>query len=318
MVMLERQEYCGDVINFKTEGRTFRNKARRKLPKEKHTVFPDVHEPIISREDFHLAQEKRSAKTKRQQSKTKRNIFSGLLRCADCGALLGFHTNSVNKDIHYYNCQNNNSAKRRCKSTHYVRADFLEQVIKKEINCLVRFAKRDEETFAKMVMESVGDNTARDKQALEAQISRLEARDKELDKLFKRTYEDAALGQFSEERLIKLATGYEKEQASLTGQIEAAKARLTELEESRLNLSTFMELVRKHSNIRRLTSEILHSFIDHIKVYQAEKVDGQYLQRIDVFYNCIGEFKLPDIETVKKPSETTLQTRKGAVSKASE
>jgi len=308
--ILGKREYCGDVVNFKTESRSFRNKSRRRVPEDKRMVFEDVHEPIITRDVFRMAQEK-LAGAKRRISKTRRNIFSGLLRCADCGATLGFHINTTNPEITYYNCQNNNKARRTCESTHYVRADFLEQVVLKEISSLVRFAARDERRFAELVMQSLGDSAAQDRRALEAQLQRLERRDKELDVLFKRIYEDSALDRLPRESMFKLASDYAAEQEALDAQISSLQKTLRELSECETDLTAFIALVRKHSRIRKLTTEILHSFIDHIKVYQAVKVNGRWQQRIDVFYNCVGNFHVPDEKASAKSRDTTLLTRKG-------
>ena len=129
--------------------------------------------------------------------------------------------------------------------------------------------------------------------------------------LFKRIYEDSALNNLSRERMFKLAAEYEAEQEAIDKQIAAAQSTMKELAERETDLTTFVNLVRKHSRIRKLTPEILHSFIDHIKVYQAQKVDGRWQQRIDIFYNCIGSFTVPAEEAPANHCETTLLTRKG-------
>ena len=310
LAILAKREYCGDVVNFKTESRSFRNKSRKRVAEDKWMVFEDMHEPIITRDVFRLAQDKLSG-AKRRTSKKRRNIFSGLLRCADCGGNLGFHANTTNPEITYYNCQNNNTTRRTCESTHYVRADFLEQIVLKEISRLVAFARRNEERFAKLVMEALGDIAAQDRKALEAQLQRQEARSKELDVLFKRIYEDSALNSLPRERMFKLAADYGAEQDALDREIVAVQNTLRELTERETDLTAFVELVRKHSRIRKLTPEILNSFIDFIKVYQAVKVDGRWHQKIDIFYNCIGDFQAPSEDTPDKHCETTLLTRKG-------
>jgi len=129
--------------------------------------------------------------------------------------------------------------------------------------------------------------------------------------LFKRIYEDSALGQLPQDRMLKLAANYESEQTELDAQIAKAQNSLNELSECEADLTTFMELVRKHLRIRRLSAEIIHSFIDHITVHQAEKTGDRWQQRIDVFYNCISNLHIPDEEAPAKSRETTLLTRKG-------
>jgi DNA invertase Pin-like site-specific DNA recombinase len=307
--ILTKREYCGDVINFKTSSLSFRDKRRRKSPASEQMVFEGVHEPIVSREDFARAQEKRK-QVKRRPARSKRNLFSGLLRCADCGTVLGFHFNTTNPEITYYNCQNNNSRHGTCPSTHYIRADFLEKVVLKDIQRLIRFAQADEEKFARTVMDSVGSDILQTQEIRQGKLNALLKRDKELDSLFKCVYEDHALGKISESRMRKLAGEYEGEQASVAEQIHSLREesrRATDMSDS---TRRFIELVRKHMNIKWLSSSILHQFIDFIKVYQAEKVDGCWVQQIDIHYNCVGEINLPDkAETPTK--QVAMTTRKG-------
>ena len=137
--ILRKQEYCGDVINFKTYSKSYKNRKRRQNPKENWMVFKDVHEAIVDRETFETVQ-KLIGKTKRRAPKTEngeKSIFSDLLYCADCGSKLWYHTNTVNKAIHFFSCSNYNKDTRgNCKTRHYVRADAIEQVVMLELKCM--------------------------------------------------------------------------------------------------------------------------------------------------------------------------------------
>ena len=93
--ILANQEYCGDVINFKTYSKSFKNKARLENPRENWRIFKDVHEPIIDRDIFERVQEL-VAKTKRRSLKKhgeEKHLLSGMLYCADCGSKLEFDIN---------------------------------------------------------------------------------------------------------------------------------------------------------------------------------------------------------------------------------
>lgn len=140
--MLTMQEYCGDLINFKTYSKSYKNKKRIANDPENIVVFRGVHEPIIDRATWEKIQEKRGKIRKRKLQDGERNIFSGLLVCADCGSNLNYHFNQGNHDIRYFNCSNYNSSRRTCSSTHYIRVDFLEQVVLGEIRRLTKFASR--------------------------------------------------------------------------------------------------------------------------------------------------------------------------------
>jgi hypothetical protein len=308
--ILTKREYCGDVVNFKTESSSFRNKARRKVPEDRQMVFEDVHEPITNREDFARVQEKRKG-VKRHPAKSGRNIFSGLLRCADCGCTLSFHFNQGNPDIAYYNCQNNNTTRKTCESTHYVRADFLERVVLEDIRRITRFAKKDEEAFARLLMASVGQSSAESKKEKERQLEMTTARIRQLDLMFKRIYEDSALGDISRERAIKFTAEYEAEQAQLAKAVMELQDELAELVERNTNLEGFSALVRKHSRIKKLTPAILNHFVDFIRVYQAERFQGCWVQRVDIFYNCVGEIFIPDEGGASADVDIRMIVRKG-------
>ena len=127
--ILSLQEYCGDILNFKTYSKSYKNKKRLENDRENWVIFKDVHEPIIERSVFEQVQQKRGKIRKRRTNEGEHNMFSGLLVCADCGSNLHFHFNQGNPEIKYFNCSNYKGNRGSCTSTHYVRVDFLEQVV---------------------------------------------------------------------------------------------------------------------------------------------------------------------------------------------
>ena len=147
--MLSVQEYCGDILNFKTYSKSYKNKKRLENDRENWAIFKDVHEPIIERAVFEQVQQKRGKMRKRQAKDGERSMFSGLLVCADCGSNLHFHFNQGNPEIKYFNCSNYKGNRGSCTSTHYIRVDFLEQVVLGEIRRLTKFASFYEDEFLK-------------------------------------------------------------------------------------------------------------------------------------------------------------------------
>ena len=150
--ILSLQEYCGDILNFKTYSKSYKNKKRLANDRENWVIFQDVHEPTIERAVFEQVQQKRGKIRKRRTHEGERNMFSGLLVCADCGHNLHFHFNQGNPDIKYFNCSNYKGNRGSCTSTHYVRVDFLEQVVLGEIRRLTKFASQFEDEFVKAVI----------------------------------------------------------------------------------------------------------------------------------------------------------------------
>ena len=204
--MLGKQEYCGDIINFKTYSKSYKNKKRFENDKENWVIFKDVHEPIIKRSVWELVQEKRGRKAKRKKVDGERNMFSGLLVCADCGSNLGFHFNQKNPDIQYFNCMGYNRGSRKiCTSTHYIRVDFLEKVVLGEIRRLTKLATQYEPQFAELVMGHSIKEAEHERQLKQKTLAELQARDRELDNLFEHIYEDNVTGKISDDRFAKLS-----------------------------------------------------------------------------------------------------------------
>ena len=178
--MLTMQEYCGDVINFKTYSKNFKLKKRFPTAEENKAIFKGVHEAIVDRTAWERIQEKRGKVRKRKTLDGDKNMFSGLLVCADCGKNLWFHFNQGNHDIKYFNCSNYKGNRGTCLSTHYIRVDFLEQVILQEIRRLTKFASKHEGEFAKLVMGHSKQADTSQRERKQKELYALRGRDKEL------------------------------------------------------------------------------------------------------------------------------------------
>ena len=316
--ILVQQEYLGDVINFKTYSKSYKDKTRRVNAKENQLIFEGVHEPIIDRESWDKVQQKRGKSKARKRQTGERNMFSGLLVCSTCGSNLNFHFNQRNNDIKYFNCQNYNNRGSTCDATHYIRTDFLEEVILSELRRITFFAQNYEEEFVKLVLDSALREMEKAGRNRGKELDTLIARDAELDNLFERIYEDSLSGKISEERFARMSRKYEDEQAALKPKIKELKKEIQK--HSRRNRSTdeFLAVVRKYIEVQELSQEILHEFIEKIVVHHAEKIGGEKVQRIEIYYNCIGEWNAPKIDEMPK-AFIRMQTRKGvAVNYAAE
>ena len=190
--ILSLQEYCGDILNFKTYSKSYKNKKRIDNDRENWVVFQDVHEAIIERAVYEQVQQKRGKIRKRRTNNGEHNMFSGLLVCADCGSNLHFHFNQGNPEIKYFNCSNYKGNRGTCTSTHYVRVDFLEEVVLGEIRRLTKFASLYEDEFVKAVIGHSQQAEQTDRKLKEKELKTLLARDEELDGLFERIYKDNA------------------------------------------------------------------------------------------------------------------------------
>ena len=310
--ILSLQEYCGDILNFKTYSKSYKNKKRLENDRENWVVFKDVHEPIIERAVFEQVQQKRGKIRKRRTHEGERNMFSGLLVCADCGHNLHFHFNQGNPDIKYFNCSNYKGNRGSCTSTHYVRVDFLEQVVLGEIRRLTKFASQFEDEFVKAVIGHSQQAEATDRKLKEKELKALQARDEELDGLFERIYEDNVSGKLSDDRFARMSRRYEEEQKELAEKIKALRAEIDKQSSQSMTTDMFISLVRKYTRARKLTPRMLNELIEKIEVFNAEKIDGVWEQRLRIHYNCVGVIEIPELIPLPAP-EVSVNTRKGVV-----
>ena len=309
--ILTTQEYCGDVINFKSYSKSYKMKRRIENPEENRAIFLNVHEPIIDRPTWEKVQALKAGTRRKRPTVTQEpSVFSGYLKCPECGGNLNFHFNQGNHDIKFFSCQNHNSGLRKCSSTHYIRLDFLERVVLYEVNRLATTFREYEDDFIKAIMgrsAKVAENVRVRKQR---ELDGLLARDKELDMLFERLYEDNVAGKIDDARFAKMAKRYEQEQGENGKRIKALRLELKQSESKRMDIDDFLTTVRRYTNAAKITKRMVGELIDHIDVYQAEKQDGVTTQRVVIHYNCIGAFDVPDRRKIPE-ADIIMETRKG-------
>ena len=310
--ILSLQEYCGDILNFKTYSKSYKNKKRIDNDRENWVVFQDVHEAIIERAVYEQVQQKRGKIRKRRTNNGEHNMFSGLLVCADCGSNLHFHFNQGNPEIKYFNCSNYKGNRGTCTSTHYVRVDFLEEVVLGEIRRLTKFASLYEDEFVKAVIGHSQQAEQTDRKLKEKELKTLLARDEELDGLFERIYEDNVSGKLSDDRFAKMSRRYEDEQKELAERIKKLRSEIEKQSSRSMTTDMFIGLVRKYTRARKLTPRMLNELIEKIEVFNAEKIDGVWEQRLRIHYNCVGTIEIPTVLPLPIP-EVSVNTRKGVV-----
>ena len=309
--ILTLQEYCGDVINFKSYSKSYKMKKRIENPEENRAIFLNVHEAIIDRQTWEKVQALQKGTRRKKPTVTQEpSVFSGLLKCPECGGNLNFHFNQNNHDIKFFSCQNHNSGYRKCSKTHYIRLDFLEQVVLYEVKRLACFASEYENDFIKAMIgrsAKMAENTALRKQR---ELDDLTARDRELDMLFERLYEDNVADKIDDARFAKMSKRYEQEQGENVKKIKALRLELKKDESKRMDIDDFLETVRRYTDVATITKRMVAELIDHIEVYHAEKQDGVTNQRVDIHYNCIGAFDVPDRRKIPE-ADMIVETRKG-------
>lgn len=308
--ILSQQEYCGDIINFKTYSKSFKNKRRIENSKENWAVFKDVNEPIIDRETFEAVQ-KFISKTKRRAPKKEngeRSIFNGLIYCGDCHSKMRYHTSTSNKEIHYFTCSDNKVDYRgRCPGRHYVRADALEEVVKLELRRLVEMLEIDESYFAQLLLRKNDEEREKDKRFLESELQKAIARSNTVSQLYEKLYEDNVIGKVSDEWFVELSHKYEKERMDLKSKIADTRHKIEELKNTNSEYGKFISAIRRFMQMDNLTSPLLRELIDHIDIFETEGTGKSRTQRIVIYYRFIGYIELPN--TAKQTH--IADTRKG-------
>ena len=295
--ILTQQEYCGDVINFKTYSKNFKNKKRLMNAEENWKIFKDVHEPIIEREVFELVQEN-LLKVKRRAPKpenAKKHIFSGLIRCGDCGSNMRYHTNTTNKDIHYFSCGNYiKDTRGDCPTRHYIRSDALEQIVLLELKHLVNFLKHDEERLAEILEKKSNKDLYEETRHLEGELQKALARQQKVANLYEKLYEDNAEGKVTDEWFTHMSHKYELERTELKGKISELRKKLSSTQETTKGKDMFLNAVRSFMEMENLTAPLAKELIDHIDVYESEGKGKNKTQRIVIYYRFVGYIELPD------------------------
>ena len=308
--MLAQQEYCGDVINFKSYSKSFKNKARISNDKENWAIFKDRHEPIIDRETFEQVQ-KLMAKTKRRAPKgdVKKSMFCDLVYCADCGSKLWFHTNTRNDSIQYFSCSNYKTDTRgTCETRHYVREDAIAQVVTMELQHMATLLDEHEDEFAEALEKKTNADSIKEKKLIEAELQKAIVRNDRVVGLYEKLYEDNTEGKVSDEWFMQLSHKYEVERMELKAKIVEYKERLCKLAENTRNKESFISAVRKFMEMKELTPALLKELIDKIEVYEIEGTGKNRTQRIVIHYRFVGFIEIAGGD--RKPLHTA-ETRKG-------
>ena len=311
--ILCNQQYCGDVINFKTYSKNFKDKRRLDNSEDKWMIFKNVHESIIERGVFERVQEMNS-KTKRRAPKIENGekpILSDYLCCGDCHSKLWYHTNTGNKDIHYFACSNYVKDYRgTCPTRHYIRADAIEQVVKLELKRLAEFLIDDEESFVSILSEKTNRNILAEQRYLEKEIEAAVSKNDKVSERFEKLYDDHADKKISEEWFMHMSQKYEIERMELKTRIADLRRRLDEAENLKIGQESFVKAIRRFLTMQTLTRPLLQELIDHIDVYETEGTGKNRTQRVVIYYRFVGYIEIPEVPR-RRRENFKADTRQG-------
>jgi len=297
--MLSRQEYLGHTVNFKTYRKSYKQKKQMKNDPSEWMIFKNTHEAIIEESVFEVVQRIRDGR-RRLTPMGEMPLLSGMMFCADCGnKLYQVRGRGWEHEKEYFVCATYRKIKGGC-SSHQIRNVVVEELLLDGIRRVTAFARNCEDEFVEMVTKKTRTELDKSMRDSKRELEQAQARISKLDEIIQRLYEDNIEGKISDERFAKMSANYEAEQHTLENRVAELQTIMTEEKESALNVDHFLTLVRKYTDIKELTAEIIREFVEKIYVYKAERIDGRRVQRIKIVWNCIGEFEPPVSTTTKK------------------
>ena len=302
--ILTRKEYLGHTITGKTYKVSYKSKKTKKNPEEKQYFFPNTHEALIDEETFDLAQ-KRIATRNRPTKVDEIDIFSGLLFCGDCGYKMYLMRGAKTLERkHAYTCGNYRNRARNdfvC-TTHYIRKSILSEIVLADLQRVLSYVKEHEQDFIQTANEYNAQSAKKALASQQKELDKAELRMKELNLLFRKLYEDNALGKLSDEQFAFLTSGYDDEKKTLTRRITELTEQINAANERNTDVKRFVALVRKYTEINELTYENVHEFIDRILIHELDRENNT--RKIEIFYSFVGK-----IESGDEPTESVSYFR---------
>ena len=287
--ILDRMDYLGHTVNFKTHVKSYKVHKTIYNSPDQWKVFEGTHEAIIDKETFEIVQKIRAGK-RRPTRMGEMPMFSGLLYCADCGRKLSFHRKADEPaEKHHYLCENYRSNTANC-TMHYIRNVVVERIVLENLKEVIQYVSNYEDEFVRMIMDSDMRQRNRELSQKKKRLAEIQKRIGELDTIFQRIYEDNIIGKLSDERFMKMSKRYEDEQHTLQTEADEIQSELQQEEKKSVDVKRFLAIVKKYTDLTELTPEILREFIDKIIVHAPDKSSGRRLQEIEIIYNHIGEF----------------------------
>ena len=294
--ILEKSEYCGHTVNFRTRMKSYKVHKIVYNPPEEWLIFENTQEPIISQQEFDLVQELRKNKRRPQRSDVV-NPFAGMVYCADCGEKMYLSRRKNERpEQEHMRCSTYAKDGDKC-TVHYIRTCVLNEIVLGELNKLLASVRENEDEFVQTAMSNSVQRKSSELTKAKKTLKQAQKRIAELDRLFTRLYEDNVLGKISDERFAMMSKGYEDEENRLKATVAELTAYIDTAEQKSSDVTAFLNVVHKYERIEKLTPEIMHELIDKIIVHEADKSSGKRFQQIDIIYRFDVATSSVEVET---------------------
>ncbi len=310
--ILEKREYLGHTINFKTR-KHFKDKKSHYVPEDEWTIFENTHEAIIDQQTFDLVQKIRGNVRRYPDGWGEAAPLTGLLYCADCGGKMYVHRTNNGKRISQYTCSQYSKVPvgKLCKTQHRINEDVVLSLVSEMLKAIAEYAKHDRAEFVRVVQEAQSSQQTAEVKKQRTRLATAKQRVSELEVLLCKIYEDNILGKLSDSRYATLDAQYEKEQSELTAEISALEKAVKSYEKHEKDADRFIALIDKYENFDKLTIAMLNEFIEKILVHERDRKGSiQTTQEVEIYFNFVGRFVPPAFGEVELTPEELEEIRK--------
>ena len=310
--ILEKREYLGHTINFKTR-KHFKDKKSHYVPEDEWTIFENTHEPIIDQQTFDLVQKIRGNVRRYPDGWGEAAPLTGLLYCADCGGKMYVHRTNNGKRISQYTCSQYSKVPvgKLCTTQHRINEDVVLSLVSEMLKAIAEYAKHDRAEFVRVVQEAQSSQQTAEVRKQRTRLATAKQRVSELEVLLCKIYEDNILGKLSDSRYATLDAQYEKEQTELTAEISVLEKAIRSYEKHEKDADRFIALIDKYENFDKLTIAMLNEFIEKILVHERDRKGSiQTTQEVEIYFNFVGRFVPPAFGEVELTPEELEEIRK--------
>ena len=310
--ILEKREYLGHTINFKTR-KHFKDKKSHYVPEDEWTIFENTHEAIIDQQTFDLVQKIRGNVRRYPDGWGEAAPLTGLLYCADCGGKMYVHRTNNGKRISQYTCSQYTKVPcgTLCKTQHRINEDVVLSLVSEMLKAIAEYAKHDRAEFVRVVQEAQSSQQTAEVRKQRTRLATAKQRVSELEVLLCKIYEDNILGKLSDSRYATLDAQYEKEQTELTAEISVLEKAVKSYEKHEKDADRFIALIDKYENFDKLTIAMLNEFIEKILVHERDRKGSiQTTQEVEIYFNFVGRFVPPAFGEVELTPEELEEIRK--------
>ena len=310
--ILEKREYLGHTINFKTR-KHFKDKKSHYVPEDEWTIFENTHEAIIDQQTFDLVQKIRGNVRRYPDGWGEAAPLTGLLYCADCGGKMYVHRTNNGKRISQYTCSQYSKVPvgKLCTTQHRINEDVILSLVSEMLKAIAEYAKHDRAEFVRVVQEAQSSQQTAEVKKQRTRLATAKQRVSELEVLLCKIYEDNILGKLSDSRYATLDAQYEKEQSELTVEISDLEKAIKSYEKHEKDADRFIALIDKYENFDKLTIAMLNEFIEKILVHERDRKGSiQTTQEVEIYFNFVGRFVPPAFGEVELTPEELEEIRK--------